>query len=102
MVAVTLLFRQLRAKVYCGKSTQGNSALGHAPRPEIMQCVWLVKKGVGPKVLRGHMTHLLCWENNSVPVLLTVGHLGRGASHAVGRRRWSRMGLFNHVHTPGH
>ena len=41
------------------KPTQENSALDQGRQPEIMQCVWLVKKGLGPKVLRGHMTHPL-------------------------------------------
>lgn len=46
------------------KSTQGNFVLGPGPQPEIMPYVWLVKKGSGPKVLRGHMTHPLGGENN--------------------------------------
>lgn len=66
-------------------SMEENSVLSYGPRPESMQCVWLVKKGPGQKVLKGHMTHSLSWENNSVPVLLTVEYLGRGPYHAVGR-----------------
>lgn len=65
-------------------STEKNSVLSYGPRPESMQCVWFVKKGPGQKVLTGHMTHSLSWENNSVPVPLTVGYLGRGPDHAVG------------------
>lgn len=84
------------------KSAQGNSVLSHGVWPEIIQCVWSVKKGPGQKVLRGCMTHPLGWENNLVPVPLTVEHLRRGSSHTVRRCRRSSMGFLSHIHTPGY
>lgn len=83
------------------KSTQSISVLSPGPQPEIRWCVWLAKKWPGQKVPKGHMIHPLSWESKSVAVPLTVGHLGRGPSCSVGRCHWSRIGLFNHVHTPG-
>ena len=102
MVAILGLFLQLSANVDCGKVYTGDSVLSHGPWPESMKCVWLVQKGPEQKVLKGHMIHSLGWENNSVTVPLTAGHLGREPSHAVGRCRWSYVELFNHVHTPGY
>ena len=86
-------------------SMEENSVLSYGPRPESMQCVWLVKKGPGQKVLKGHMTHSLSWENNSVPVLLTVEYLGRGPYHAVGRSHWPVWvfsTMFTHLATGFH
>lgn len=102
MVAVLGLFQELSANVYCGKIYTGNLCPRQGLWPEIMHCVCLLKKRPEQKVLKDHMTHPLSWENYSVPALLTVGHLGRGSSHTVGRHCWSCLGLFKHVHTPGY
>lgn len=83
-------------------STEENSVLSYGPRPESMQCVWLVKKGPGQKVLKGHMTHSLSWENNSVPVPLTVGFSRKGTIPCCGEVSLTCVGLFNHLHTPGY
>lgn len=53
------------------KSIQGTSVLSHGLWPEVVQCVWLVKNDTRTKSLKGHMTHALGWEKNSVPVPLT-------------------------------
>lgn len=85
MVVVLGLFLQLSPNVDCEKLYGGELCHSYGHRSESMQCVWLVKKGPGQKVLKGHMTHSLSWENNSVPVTADSGVSREGPYHAVGR-----------------